>query len=86
MNVFTVHATLADETRPTHAIFPDEAHACAYAAELSRDDEVLAAGVPRFRVGELGSRCGVAMFVDGARQRLPYVSDCRTVFAGGRKR
>jgi hypothetical protein len=43
VHVWTVHATLADEVRPTQAIHRNEKVACAYAAELSGDDSVLAA-------------------------------------------
>jgi hypothetical protein len=46
---------------------------------------VLAASVVRFTIDELGARCGVAMYVAGKRQRVPYVSDCRAIHAGGRK-
>jgi hypothetical protein len=83
--VFTVHVTLESEVRPTQAVFLEEHRACAYAADVSRDDEVLAASVVGFTLGELGSHSGVALFVEGTRQLLPYVSDCRTVFGGGRK-
>ncbi|HEX4226381.1 MAG TPA: hypothetical protein VHZ97_28725 [Pseudonocardiaceae bacterium] len=85
MFAFTVHVTLAGEIRPTQAVFRDEEQACAYAAAASGDDEVLTASVVRFSLGELGTRSWVALFVEGARQQLPYVSDCRTLFGGGRK-
>jgi hypothetical protein len=86
MNVFTVHATLANEVRPTQAIFTDQDAACGYAAAVSGDDEVLAASVVRFTVDELGTRRGVAMFVKGKEQEVPHISDCRTIHGGGRSR
>jgi hypothetical protein len=72
VNVWTVHATLAEEIRPTQAIYRDEKAACNYAAALSRDDGVLAASVVRFTLDELGTRANVAMFVAGERQAFPY--------------
>lgn len=84
-HVWAVHITLANEVRPTEAIFTTEREASAHAATLSQDTGVLAASVVRFVLGEVGSRRGVAMFVAGKRQQVPYVSDCRTVFSGGRK-
>jgi hypothetical protein len=85
MNIWTVHATLADEVRPTQAIYGDEKGACAYAAALSRDEGLLAVSVVRFALDKLGTRANVAMFVTGERQTLPYVSDCRNIHGGGRK-
>ena len=85
MNVWAVHSTFAVEIRPTQAVFGDETTACQYAAVLSKDVGVLAASVVRFTVDELGTRSGVAMFVQGKRQSVPYVSDCRSIHAGGRK-
>ncbi|WP_445189272.1 hypothetical protein ACTXG6_19795 [Pseudonocardia sp. Cha107L01] len=67
MNVWTVHATLAEEVRPTQAIYRDEKAACNDAAALSRDDGVLAASVVRFTLDELGTRANVAIFVAGER-------------------
>ena len=46
---------------------------------------ILAASVVRFTIDELGTRKGVAMFVDGKRQLVPYVCDCRASYGGGRK-
>jgi hypothetical protein len=83
--VWTVHITLANEVRPTEAVFRRENSACARAREMSKDTEVLAASVVRFTVDELGTRTGVAMFVNGQRQMVPYVSDCRGIYANGRK-
>lgn len=75
----------AKEVRPTEAVFSREAAACTHAAAMSKDSDVLAASVVRFTVDELGVRCGVAMYVAGKCQRVPYVSDCRAIHAGGRK-
>ena len=68
-DVWAVHATLANEVRPTQAIVNDER--AAYASELSGDSEVLAASVIRFVLDELGTRRNVAMFVRGQRQSVP---------------
>jgi hypothetical protein len=83
--VWAVHTTLPSEIRPTDAVFGTEEAACARACEMSTDAEVLAASVVRFAVDELGTRRGVAMFVDGQRQMVPYVSDCRGIYANGRQ-
>jgi hypothetical protein len=84
-HVWTVHVVKASEVRPTEVVFTDEGRACGHAALLSQDDGVLAAGVVRFTINELGTRAGIALFVDGQRQKVPYVSDCRTIYSGGRK-
>jgi hypothetical protein len=83
--VWAVHVTLVNEVRPTEAVFGREQAACAHAREISQDTEVLAASVVRFTIDELGTRRGVAMFVEGKRQLVPYVSDCRRIYPGGRK-
>ena len=83
--VWAVHTTLASEVRPTDAVFGTEEAACTHAREMSQDTEVLAASVVRFTIDELGTRRGVAMFVDGKRQLVAYVSDCRALYANGRK-
>jgi hypothetical protein len=83
--VWAVHVTLVNEVRPTDSAFGTEQAACAHAREMSKDVEVLAASVVRFILDELGTRKGVAMFVEGKRQMVPYVSDCRSIYAGGRK-
>jgi hypothetical protein len=85
VTVWTVHATLAAEVRPTEAVFGNWRAAFEHAKALSRDSGVLAASVVRFTVDELGTRSGVAMFVHGRRQQVAYVSDCRRLYANGRK-
>ena len=50
-----------------------------WAVHVTLPDEV------RFTVDELGTRKGVAMFVDGKPQYVAYVSDCRRIYSGGRK-
>jgi len=82
--VWTVHTTLEKEVRPTEVIYTDERRACAHAAEMSRDQGVLAASVVRFTLDEPGTQSGIAMFVNGTRQQVPYVSDCRTIHGGGK--
>jgi hypothetical protein len=85
-NVWTVHTTYPNEVRPTQAIFTDEGRALDYAAQVSTDDEVLAASVVRFVLDELGTRRNIAMFVHGERQQVPHISDCRAIHGGGRSR
>jgi hypothetical protein len=77
VSVWTVHATFAAEVRPTEAVFSTWLDACEHAEAMSRNSGVLAASVVQFTVDELGTRTGVAMFVHGRRQEVPYVSDCR---------
>jgi hypothetical protein len=86
IHVFAIHVVLVDEVRATQAIFTDEGQALGYAAQVSNDDEVLAAAVTRFVVGELGSRRNVGMFVRGRRQEAPHISDDRRIHGGGRCR
>jgi hypothetical protein len=83
-HVWAVHAVLADEVRPTQALFADEGRALGYAAQVSNDDEVLAASVVRFVLDELGTRRNLAMFVNGQRQGVPHLSDCGRIHGGGR--
>ena len=71
--------------RPTDAVFGTEEAAATHARAMSTDTEVLAASVVRFTVDEVGTRRGVAMYVNGRRQFAPYVSDCRGIYANGRK-
>jgi putative Ca2+/H+ antiporter (TMEM165/GDT1 family) len=85
VSVWTVHATLAAEVRPTEAVFSTWPAALDHAKTVSRDSGVLAASVVRFTLDELGTRTGVATFVHGRRQQVPYVSDCRALYANGRK-
>jgi hypothetical protein len=83
-HIYAVHSVMADEVRPTQAVYTDPETALDYAAALSNDEEVLAASVVRFTLDELGTRRNVAMFVNGQRQRVPHLSDCRSVHGGGR--
>ena len=73
------------EVRPTEAVFSNWPAALDHAKALSRDSGVLAASVVRFSLDELGTRTRVAMFMHGHRQQVPYVSDCRVLYANGRK-
>jgi len=81
--VFAVHAVRASEVRPTELICQRLATAETYAAALSTDPGVLAAGITRFVIDELGTRQAVALYVDSVKQQVPYVSDSRTVHANG---
>jgi hypothetical protein len=66
--VFAVHATRADDVGVVEIVFASERNARTYAAERSRDFDVLAASVTRFVVDELGTRFAIAWYVDGAEQ------------------
>ncbi len=80
--MYGVHVVMPGEVRPTAALFSDEARALEYA---STDDGVLGATVTKFVIDQLGSRGDVVLYVAGQRQALPFVSDDRTPFGGGRK-
>jgi hypothetical protein len=81
--VFAVHVVRPAEIRPTELICHQLSDAEQYAADRSMDLDVLAAGVTRFLIGELGTRTPVALYVRGVRQQVPYVSDDRMIHAGG---
>jgi len=81
--VFAVHAVRPAEVRPTELICRSLADAEHHASELSTDPGVLAAGITRFVVDELGTRRALALYVDGVKQQVPYVSDSRTIHANG---
>jgi len=81
--VFAVHAVRPAEVRPTELICRSLARAEQYAVELSTDPGVLAAGITRFVVDEMGTRRAVALYVAGVKQQVPYVSDDRVVHANG---
>lgn len=86
MNVWAVHVVMAREVRPTDVVYAKERDALRYAADRSRDAVVLAACVTRFTLDELGNKLGVAMFVNGTRQEVPHLSDCRTIYSSYRER
>jgi hypothetical protein len=54
VTVWTVHATLAAEVRPTEAVFGNWRAAFEHAKALSRDSGVLAASVVRFTRRRVG--------------------------------
>jgi len=81
--IFAVHAVRPAEVRPTELICRDLAKAERFATELSTDPGVLAAGITRYVLDELGTRQAVALYVAGVKQQVPYVSDDRAVHANG---
>ncbi|MBV9312799.1 MAG: hypothetical protein JO100_03455 [Pseudonocardia sp.] len=81
--IFAVHVVHPAQVRPTEFICRKLPQAEKHAAELSNDPGVLAAGVTRFVVDEPGTRQAAALYVRGVKQRLPYVSDDRTIQANG---
>jgi len=81
--VYAVHAVRPSEVRPTELLCRNLARAEQYASELSTDPGILAAGITRFVVDELGTRRAIALYVDGVRQQVPYVSDSRVIHANG---
>lgn len=81
--IFAVHAVHAEEISLTALITWSQSVAEKYAATLSGDPGVLAAGVTRFVAETPGQRSAVALYVAGARQIAPYVSDDRRICANG---
>lgn len=78
--VYAIHVTCGgpcepDSVGPVETIFTDDARALSEAKERSRAPKVLAAAVTRYALNELGNRRRVALFVDGARQQHPHVTD-----------
>lgn len=81
--MFGVHAVRPREICATQYLTTDQADAERYAQAMSGDEGVLAAAVTRYVVGALGHTRAAALFVDGVRQRVPYVSDDRRINANG---
>jgi hypothetical protein len=67
--VYSVHTSRPGEVGSVEIVFTDEQEAKAYARDRSRDWRITSASVTRFTVGELGTRCPVGWYVDGAEQR-----------------
>ena len=84
MVIYAVHVVRANEVRPTELLCSNLADAETNAAALSQDPGVLAAAVTRFTVDSPGTRSGVALYVAGKRQAVPYVSDDRRICSSGR--
>lgn len=82
--VYAVHAVRDTEISSTALVTSSLEPAERYAAALSGDPGVLAAGVTEFELDTAGRRTAVALYVTGIRQRAPYVSDDRRVYANGR--
>jgi len=66
---------------PTEALWSSEAQALKDAYETSRDEGVLGAGVTRYGV-DARTHSRVALYKDGVRQKLPYVTDDREYVLG----
>jgi hypothetical protein len=75
--VWTVHAARADNVGHVEAVYSKAETACDHARARSEDLGVLAAAVTRFTVDVMGTRSGSALYVNGTRQAVPYVSDSR---------
>jgi len=82
--IYAVHAVRPEEMSTTTLVTSSPKPAEQYAATLSQDPGVLAAGVTRFELDVTGLRTAVARYVTGTRQHTPYVSDDRQVYANGR--
>jgi hypothetical protein len=67
--VYSVHTACPGEVGSVEIAFTDEREARAYARDRPRDWRITSASVTRFTVGELGTRCPVGWYVDGAEQR-----------------
>lgn len=66
---------------PTEALWSSEAKALRDAYESSKDEEVLGASVTVYGV-DAHTHTRVALFKDGVRQQLPYVTDDREYVLG----
>lgn len=81
--IYGVHAIKADEISATAMLCSTLAKAEAYATQLSTDPGVIAAAVTRYMVDEQGRRTAIALYVDGKRQEVPWISNDRQVLANG---
>ena len=81
--VFGVHAVRPREICATQYVTTSEDAAEDFAAELSTQPGVLAAGVTRYVLGAFGQHSSTALYVKGIKQRVPYVSDDRRINAYG---
>lgn len=79
--VYGAHAVTPGEIRQTRVIYSSLSDAETYAKQMSRDDGVLGAVVTSYVLNEPGQRSPVALFVEGVKQAVGYVSDDRTIFA-----
>jgi len=66
---------------PTEALWSSEAKALRAAYESSKDEGVLGASVTVYGV-DAGTHSRVALYKDGVRQQLPYVTDDREYVLG----
>lgn len=83
--VYGVHAIKPHEVSATAMLCSTVAKAEKYAKDLSTDPGVLAAAVTRYVIDEQGHRTAVALYVNGRKQEVGYISDDRRVWANGRK-
>lgn len=81
--VYGVHAVRPREICATQYVTANLNDAETYAQDMSNDEEVLAAAVTSYAVGQLGLNKSVSLFVKGKRQQVPYISDDRRVYANG---
>ena len=81
MFVYGVHVVRADEIGITELVVTDLTTAERWACDWSQntDEGVLAAAVTRFGLDQPGTRRPVSLFVNGERQAVPYVSNCRRI-------
>ncbi|GAA5158195.1 hypothetical protein GCM10023321_37640 [Pseudonocardia eucalypti] len=81
--VYGVHAVRAREICATQFVTGRLAKAEKYAKEMSTDPGVLAAAVTRYVMETEGQHRAEALYVDGKRQEVPYISDSRRILANG---
>lgn len=81
--VFGVHAVRSEEIAATALLCSTLRMAERYAMDLSTDPGVLGAAVTTYVVDHQGLRTAVALFVNGQRQTVPWISDDRSVLANG---
>jgi hypothetical protein len=83
-SVYGLHSVKADEVMATEIICSVLGEAEEYARMVSGDPGVLAAAVTCYQVDAPGRRSAVALYVQGRRQQVPYVSDDRRISANSR--
>ncbi|MBV9312548.1 MAG: hypothetical protein JO100_02165 [Pseudonocardia sp.] len=81
--VYGVHAVRPREICATQFVTVRLVDAEKYAKVMSNDPGVLAAAVTRYVMEVEGQRRAEALYVNGKRQQVPYVSNDRRITANG---
>lgn len=81
--LYGVHAVRARDICATQFVTGRVAAAEKYAKVMSTDPGVLAAAVTRYVMETEGQHRAEALYVNGERQEMPYISNDRRVLANG---